>query len=236
MQTFVMSDVHGRADAYFDILKQIDFEHFNDRDRLYILGDVIDRGSGGIKILQHIMSNQKHIKMLSGNHEKMLLDSIGTGDLHNWCNHNGGDVTLANLLKLDFDEQGKILEFLFDLPYHKEVIVDGKTYYLVHGSPHIKKSKYIFDEFKKYSFREKMLWRQMSPKLTLEGKIVIFGHRYVGYYHKNNFVSHQFDREYSIYKGEKMIGIDCGCAGYRFGKLGCLRLQDMAEFYADFKR
>ena len=36
----------------------------------------------------------------------------------------------------------------------------------------------------------------------------------------------------SIWKSEKAIGIDCGC-GYEYGRLGCLRLDDMKEFYSD---
>ena len=34
-----------------------------------------------------------------------------------------------------------------------------------------------------------------------------------------------------IYHGNQMIGIDCGCA-YKDGRLGCLRLDDMKEFYS----
>ena len=40
-RTFVISDIHGHQDAFFDLLKQV---NFTDDDFLYILGDVIDRG------------------------------------------------------------------------------------------------------------------------------------------------------------------------------------------------
>ena len=55
---YVMSDIHGRYDKYADMLELI---HFSEEDELYILGDVIDRGPDGIKILMDIMerSNDK---------------------------------------------------------------------------------------------------------------------------------------------------------------------------------
>ena len=36
----------------------------------------------------------------------------------------------------------------------------------------------------------------------------------------------------SIWKGDNAIGIDCGC-GYDHGRLACLRLDDMKEFYSE---
>ena len=49
-KTYVCSDIHGMYGSYCDAIKKI-----KDNDRLYILGDVIDRGAYGIKILQDII-------------------------------------------------------------------------------------------------------------------------------------------------------------------------------------
>ena len=38
--------------------------------------------------------------------------------------------------------------------------------------------------------------------------------------------------EACIWKGDNAIGIDCG-SGYEYGRLSCLRLDDMKEFYSD---
>lgn len=46
--TCVVSDTHGRYDKYAALLKKIDF---GDNDKLYVLGDVIDRYDDGIKIM-----------------------------------------------------------------------------------------------------------------------------------------------------------------------------------------
>ena len=54
--TYVMSDLHGRYDKYVQMLEKIGF---GDGDTLYILGDVIDRGPDGIRILLDMMGRKK---------------------------------------------------------------------------------------------------------------------------------------------------------------------------------
>lgn len=43
-----ISDIHGENDRFEQMLKLIDFSN---ADTLYILGDVIDRGVGGVDVL-----------------------------------------------------------------------------------------------------------------------------------------------------------------------------------------
>ena len=62
---YVMSDLHGCYDKFKEMLKKI---NFGENDTLYILGDFVDRGDGGIKILFDIM-NRKNIVPLLGNHD-----------------------------------------------------------------------------------------------------------------------------------------------------------------------
>ena len=44
---YVMSDIHGKYDKYIQMLKQI---HFSEKDTMYILGDMIDRGEKGMEL------------------------------------------------------------------------------------------------------------------------------------------------------------------------------------------
>lgn len=69
---YVMSDVHGCEARYRDILRQI---RLTAEDRLYILGDVIDRHPGGLHILRHTMKDPR-ITLLLGNHERMMLEAL----------------------------------------------------------------------------------------------------------------------------------------------------------------
>ena len=61
---YVMSDLHGCYDMFLQMLEKI---KFNNDDTLYILGDIIDRGDNGIKILLDIMKRSNVIPLL-GNH------------------------------------------------------------------------------------------------------------------------------------------------------------------------
>ena len=58
---YAMSDLHGCYDKYIKMLEKINFS--ND-DTLYILGDIVDRGADGIKILQDIMQTGENLRSL----------------------------------------------------------------------------------------------------------------------------------------------------------------------------
>ncbi len=72
MSTYLLSDVHGQYNAYKKILDKI---HFSENDFLYVLGDAIDRGPEGIRLIQDIM-NRENVELLLGNHECMLLNAM----------------------------------------------------------------------------------------------------------------------------------------------------------------
>ena len=70
------------------------------------------------------------------------------------------------------------------------------------------------------------VWTRLGRNTPLfEDKIVIFGHT----------PTHHYNHEYpmAIWHGRNRIGIDCGCAWGTDGRLGCLRLDDMQEFYSE---
>ena len=66
------------------------------------------------------------------------------------------------------------------------------------------------------------LIRRWNAKVD-KGDLVIFGH--------TPTIHFQNVRPWSIWKSDEAIGIDCGC-GYPEGRLACLRLDDMMEFYS----
>ena len=72
MSTYVISDVHGQYNAYKKMLNKI---RFTKNDFLYVLGDVIDRGPEGLRIIQDIMKRE-NAELLLGNHECMLLNAL----------------------------------------------------------------------------------------------------------------------------------------------------------------
>lgn len=78
-KTYVIGDIHGMYGSYMEVMKKM-----TPQDHLIILGDVIDRGNGGIRILQDIMKRKQNeqtnpeITFLLGNHEMQFIETVAT--------------------------------------------------------------------------------------------------------------------------------------------------------------
>lgn len=213
---YVMSDIHGCLARYKDIMRQI---RLKKDDHLYVLGDVIDRGRYGLPILMDLV-RRPNVTVMLGNHEHMMLEALLTEDkwnLYVWYN-NGGLATHYRYKRCTKAYRQKVIETIKQMPVNIEVCCNGTNYLLVHGSPINKKAEDPVYE---------SVWTRLEYNSPLpKGKTVIFGHTPTRHY--------QRARTLSIYHGTNMIGIDCGCAygGSMGGRLGCLRLDDMKEFYS----
>lgn len=211
-----MSDIHGKYNLF---LKMLDKIKFSEKDELYIIGDIIDRGENSLEMIDYVMTH-KNIHLIMGNHEYMLLES-SYFDFHTivpetrlWF-RNGGDKTFFQLRECSKEKVDKIVDFLSKLPIKVELSVNNKVFLLCHGS------------YSKYDIKEDILWeRTLANTKPILGKILIFGH--TGTYH------YQDDIPYKIWKNDSqtLINVDCGLArNSKASQLGCLRLDDMKEFY-----
>lgn len=72
MSTYVISDIHGEYDMFLRLLEKI---KFFERDTLYVLGDVLDRGLHPIKVLLEMMK-YPNILPVVGNHEVMGISGL----------------------------------------------------------------------------------------------------------------------------------------------------------------
>ena len=61
---YVISDIHGCYEEFMELLEKISF---SEQDELFVLGDVLDRGSEPIKVMQEIMGRE-NVKFILGNH------------------------------------------------------------------------------------------------------------------------------------------------------------------------
>lgn len=229
--TYVISDLHGyRIEKLKELLEKA---NFNENDRLYILGDVIDRnGDGGIGVLQWLIK-EPNAELIMGNHEAMLLacdfifENVTDAFLEDFdekknrllINYlfNGGGVTLRNLAKLDVEARYKIVDYLRSCPLYKKVNINGEKYILVHaGLDNFSPDKKISD----YSTNE-LLWAE--PELNDEyydDVHTVFGHT----------PTYLFGKEYNgkIVKTRTWTCIDCGAASGNEPVL--FRLDDKKEF------
>lgn len=225
---YVMSDIHGCYDKYIEMLDLIEF---NTNDTLYILGDIIDRGKQNISMIRDVMSRD-NVVLLLGNHEDMMIESKkldGYMDKETWYSNGGKRTDKEFKYKISREEQLKILKFLSSLPYELEIEVNERVFLLVHGSYKVDNSV-LKPEVGSRKYKEGIIWNRVRvDDKGLPDKTVIFGHTPTDEY--------QSCLPYSIWYSESgnLIGIDCGMAGYSRGnpnsRLGCLRLNDMKEFY-----
>lgn len=249
MAVYCISDLHGRLDAFCALLEQLPL---TDADTLYVLGDVIDRGPDGIALLRKIM-DMPNVKMLLGNHERMMLDyfdpelvRIQNGELvlppeddesfHRWqlvknrWDKNRNGYTLSAYWKLEEQEQQRILRYLRGLPTQLRLQVQGRDFLLVHGFP-------AQTDFER-------VWDRPASKdapSPVTDATVIVGHTPVILLEATTAAQQQVYFQRMEEKDGNMcifhspggwIDIDCGIAyPYPGCALACLCLDDMSETY-----
>lgn len=232
--TYVMSDLHGHYQQYLQMLDKI---NFSDDDDLYILGDVVDRGPQTVELLRD-MSMRTNVFPILGNHDmtaalllKKLCVEITEDNyasqltpeilriLAAW-QMDGGQATLDGFKKLPIDEREALLDYLEEFSPYETLEVAGRRFILVHGGI-------------PYEGRNIPLAHQSVHALVIERP------DYAKRYYNNAYLvtghtpTINIGEEYRgrIYRENGHIAIDCG-AGYGLG-LGCIRLDDFAEFYVD---
>ncbi|MBQ6888536.1 MAG: metallophosphoesterase [Lachnospiraceae bacterium] len=223
---YIMSDIHGNWDKYKSILQLIEF---SEEDEIYIIGDVIDRGAHGIEILMDIRKHS-NVHLIMGNHELMAVQTLLAKDEREWEDKldlwimNGGGVTYCHFLALSEAEQGELAAFLATLPDSMEIKIKGRTFHLVHGFP--------------ANTLKKQVWTRPTLKTPnpFTNKTLIIGHTPVMLLHgdSDKYIRklRKKGKHVKIKHAEGFIDIDCGCgSGVPEGRLACLRLDDMKEFY-----
>ena len=220
---YVMGDIHGNMEGYTSIMQKIDLQP---DDRLYVLGDVIDRKPYGASILLDLI-NRPNATVLLGNHE-LMMRNVFIGENRNeaarlWY-RNHGMATQDDMLRLSQIDCMKIFARILSLPLTAEVSINGTDYLLVHAAPpelrSIIPSKYKDDE----SFA---VWTRLSADTPMsKEKTVIFGHTPTNHY--------QEGEPLRIWYGQNRIGIDCGSGhDHPACRIACIRLDDMLEYYSE---
>jgi len=67
MATYAIGDIQGCYYAFMALLKKL---RFNDaHDQLWLVGDLINRGTGSLEVLRWCYAHQNHLRVVLGNHD-----------------------------------------------------------------------------------------------------------------------------------------------------------------------
>ena len=221
---YVISGISGMYDRYMEMLEKTDF---SDSDTLYVLGNCADRGRDGIKVWLDLM-DRKNAVPFYGSHEDMAYrvlsvwlepENVGEGfmqDLELWM-RNGGKATYDAFKVLDRNVQEKILWSIHAFALNKQIEVNGERYFLSHTI-----GETADRPLNKYTPYEYVWGRPDYSECYDENTVLVTGHTPTG----------AIDKDYAgrIYIKNNHIAVDCGAA-FRQGKLGCICLDTMEEFY-----
>ena len=227
-----MSDIHGCYDKYTAMLDKI---NLNDSDKLYVLGDVVDRGDYPIKVLQDMMS-RKNVFPIMGNHdyiaavvlEKLLSELTADDDethidkdfmqtMEIWLS-DGGYSTFEEIKRLPNEELLNVLKYLKTFAPFKKVTVNGKKFILTHaGLP----DSADYNNLEKYDMFGFVTAKTDYTKIYFEDIFLVTGHIPTGL----------IDAEYigRVYRKNNHIAIDTGAVFG--GVLSCVCLETDEEFY-----
>lgn len=224
---YTISDLHGCYDKYIRMLEKI---HFSDSDTLYILGDVIDRGADGIKILLDMMTHE-NMKFMIGNHEyaalRMLdllvhsppdmLCKIYPKDYYFWM-LNGGEPTLKAFWDLSAKKKKEIIKYI-GLSQTREILtVGGRKFHLSHTLPEYYPGRTVCEAgYRDFIFGEPDYGMKYADDM---------------YFVTGHTPTALIDPVYRgrIYQKNNHIAIDCGSVFKN--PLGCICLDTGEEFYA----
>lgn len=231
---YAISDLHGYPlEGFLSLLSKAGF---CDDDFLFILGDVIDRGEDGIRILEYLL-DKPNMQLILGNHEAMMLSCSFVTDvitenflkrldetklclLQNWLG-NGATPTIKALGKLAGtkpEQVEAIFDFLRDAPLYDTVTAGDRDFVLTHaGLGNFAPGK----KLSQYTDRE-LIWNRPSLEDQYSDRFfTVFGHTPTVYY-GSMFTG-------KAIKTDTWINIDAGVACGEKPML--LRLDDMKEFY-----
>lgn len=127
---FFVGDLHGQYRLLEQALRGVDFDP--SRDRLFSVGDLIDRGDESLACLS--LAFEPWCFGVRGNHEMLAHDALIRKTPNAWAlwQMNGGDWIERHDVKA---VTATLEKALTHLPYAREVEVAGRTLGMVHAEP-----------------------------------------------------------------------------------------------------
>ena len=205
---YVIADIHGCAKTLTALVRQLSLQP---EDKLYFLGDYIDRGPGSKQVLDYLMQLSNPAYFLVGNHEEYMLASIDAEEerqqrfswfrgqnraLHHWKSY-GGNATLRSFgVDNPLQIEPKYIDFLRQM--RSNYYVELEHHILVHAG-------FDFSQDDVFANKHAMTHIEdfsVNPE-KVHHKTIIHGHMSVSLEFTQQLIAHQHTNHY--------IDIDSGC-------------------------
>ncbi|WP_298196148.1 metallophosphoesterase [Novosphingobium sp.] len=147
-RVYAVGDVHGRLDLFAPLMARIEQD---DADRgpaettIVLLGDLIDRGpdSAAVVAAARALAARRRVRLLTGNHEEMLLRAMNEADvLRPFLRHGGRETLLSYPLNphlLDTAEDYEVIRLAM-----RAAIPADDIAYLQQGEAMVRVGDYLF--------------------------------------------------------------------------------------------
>lgn len=186
-KTYAITDLHGRLDLWKEVKKIL-----KPNDKVYFLGDAMDRGPDGYKLFIELLSDERVI-YLKGNHEDMMANGISAyvhcSDPHDsfglWVSNNGGLPTWDSIRTLSDEMLLQIASILRKLPCEAVYVnKKGQTVYMNHAGipPMFREGKDEWDLIwnRRYYYEKQNwkvdYWREENWNPEWDNSYLVHGH------------------------------------------------------------
>jgi serine/threonine protein phosphatase 1 len=168
-RVFIIGDIHGCSKTFKKLI--LEGIGIKKSDKIYCLGDYIDRGPDSKGVIDFILKLRKEgyrIHTLRGNHEEMMLCSDKDEKSFSLWIKNGGDKALESF---NIDSIAHLNSTYLSFLRRTRLFIETRDFILVHAGLNFAIQKPLSDKFS-------MLWiRHFPVDLNyLNGKILIHGH------------------------------------------------------------
>lgn len=173
MTRYAIGDIHGGSCTFRALLDRIQLRH---TDRLYLLGDYIDRGNdskGVLDTILQLMDSGYNVCPMRGNHEDMMLRSFTgqhDGFSEFWPRLWGSETLKSFAVESASSLKTRYITLLDALPYYRE---DG-NFFFVHAGLDMTKDAPLTQ-----TTPTQMLWGEAAfiNDRPCADKIVVSGHK-----------------------------------------------------------
>ncbi|MBP5194230.1 MAG: metallophosphoesterase [Clostridia bacterium] len=226
MATYFCSDIHGEYDLFCRLL---DLIRFSGGDTIFVLGDFLDKGAASVKLANLLMKTEG-VRAILGNHEHYFLRYYSC--CAEECGENSDEFKRRIKEYFPYDREvasPETAKFVRGLPYY----IEEKDFICVHAGVQMneigvvkpmaeqRENVMIFDrDFKEHT---------KIPRLS---KTVLFGHTPCSYENgTGEFIKTPRSSVMPAVSLSDFVKIRLDTGVSLTGMLGCLRKEDMKEFY-----